>query len=383
MNDLELFLLVLFALYLSECFNLIPRDAVALVAPFGGRWRAVFPSSMLGSEKTGAVLGNPVPPLGRMVFCQQWPFSVSPDSVYAYAALTLNPDGRMERAGKAWPFPAIRRVTSSEKHVRVNGEQLVRAATAPQAAAWANLLGSLSGLPQADRAAAIDRALDSSFDADAVSARVREWLERERFLRLLCNGLFLYLVVLLPVVAFTAGLWLTWPWLLLVLIAFMAAISVVFSRAHRVLYPGARGEKLYALCLIGVVPTIAIRACDYLSRHLLTGRHPLAAARALCTDADFRALARRAVLDARHPILPVCPAGDEVARSAESWFRERYTAAMERFLTGCGVAIEELIAPPVPRDETSRAYCPRCESEFTGTGGVCGACGGIPVQAFK
>ena len=382
MTDGQLFLLVLVAVYLGECLTLVPRDAVVLLASLGARWRVGFPSALMGSAKLGMAFGNPVPPLGRTLFCQSWPFSVSPDAIYGYTALTAHPEGRAEQSGRFWPFDLVRTVSAEEKNVLVNGEKFCRAVSAPSAAAVAAFIRGLARMPHGNRQAAIERALHDVFDTRGVSVRTGEWLGRERGLRLLGNAVFVMVFAVCPLVAAGYGLWSTWPYLMAGLLALMIATAVALARAHRAVYPAQKGDRVLSVALAATVPTISIRACDYLSRDLLAGFHPLAAAHALLPPEAFRSFSRRILLDAREPIRPECPSTEPGEVECESWYRGRLRGEMESFLTAQGVAPGDLVAPPVPRDASSAGYCPRCEGQFTQPEGTCGNCGGIPLRPF-
>jgi len=381
-SDSQLFLFILVAVYLGECLTLVPRDAVALLASWTDRWRVGFPSALMGSAKLGMIFGNPLPPLGRTLFCQAWPFSVSPDAIYGYTALTAHPEGRTGQSGRFWPFEQVRTVSAEEKNVLINGEKFCRALSAPHAASLASLIREMVRMLPGNREEAIARALRDALDTRTVAVRAESWREHERGLRWLANAVFVMVFAVCPLVAVGYGLWSTWPYLLAALLGLMIAIAVMLSRAHRVIHPGAGGDRVLSVALAATVPTITIRACDYLSRDLLAGFHPLAAAHALLAPGEFRRFARRILLDAREPIRPVCPSAEAGAAECESWYRARLREEMETFLSAQGIQPGDLAAPPAPRDAQSAGYCPRCEGQFTQPEGTCGNCGGIPVRAF-
>jgi hypothetical protein len=109
--------------------------------------------------------------------------------------------------------------------------------------------------------------------------------------------------------------------------------------------------------------------------------HPLAAARVLLPQDTFRTFARRCLLDVRHPINPACPDEDPQRRATEEWFRARLATAFARFLRDQGVDPENLVQPPVPEEEISRSFCPRCDREHLIEEGECSACH-LPLQLF-
>src|SRR5207245_1546559 len=90
-SDTQLFFAVLLGLYLLECATLVGRQAVVISSAWGARFRAVHPSGLVGSDRLGLVLGNPLPPLGTAFVTQAWPFSVAPSGWFSYSALSVHP----------------------------------------------------------------------------------------------------------------------------------------------------------------------------------------------------------------------------------------------------------------------------------------------------
>jgi len=170
--------------------------------------------------------------------------------------------------------------------------------------------------------------------------------------------------------------------LLLGLVALAVTTAVLFARAHRGLYPEAHDERFTHTLTIALAPTSAMRAHDALSRPLLATFHPLAQAGALLGDRELRQFARRVVLDLRHPAGPPCPNETPSALATEQFFRQTMLTVAEACLSQRAVNVEELCQAPVPADESSRAYCPRCEAQFTSVDGQCADCGGLALTAF-
>ena len=126
-------------------------------------------------------------------------------------------------------------------------------------------------------------------------------------------------------------------------------------------------------------PLSSIRAHDLLARHLFALYHPLAVAHVLCETEIFAELARRLLLDLRHPIEPTCPDGLAEADQVEKWYRARTLAALEEFVDATGVSVDRLLAPEPPLDESCRSYCPRCRCQYVMGQGHCASCGDIPL----
>ena len=76
MTDADILLLVLVILYLLECVAWIPSASSAITRGFDGWGRLVSNDRLLGNEKGGLLLLNPLPPLGEVFLCP----STAPDT---------------------------------------------------------------------------------------------------------------------------------------------------------------------------------------------------------------------------------------------------------------------------------------------------------------
>jgi hypothetical protein len=195
----------------------------------------------------------------------------------------------------------------------------------------------------------------------------------------LSNGLFLFLFVLCPLVIVVRG-WLPALWFLVpALLAQTIAISVLFTRIHRHLFPGANEERFKLALICTLAPVSAIRALDLLSRPLLESFHPLTAAAVLLDRQDFERFARRVWRDLKFPRLPEAPAAPPAAVETAHAFHRQLTTAAESLLRTKGVDPESWLKPPPTTDPTHVRYCPRCEAQFTAAATRCAECGGRPL----
>src|SRR5947207_2248378 len=94
MSDLELLFLVLVFIYGLECACWLRSGSVAFLTWFGRRWRAVHPGAIVGNQRGGFIFAPPLPPLGTLLAGSQFPLSLSPETVLAYVAPSVNPGGR-------------------------------------------------------------------------------------------------------------------------------------------------------------------------------------------------------------------------------------------------------------------------------------------------
>jgi hypothetical protein len=383
MGELESLWLILAAIYAAECLHWLRRDAVGFATWFTGRWRCVQSGRLLGNQRGGFVLANPVPPFGAFLVSQPFPLSLSPEAVLSYSPACLNPAGRPATQARLIRWEEIKSVTVEMKKVLVNGEVFFAAASPFEARRLAAALKKFSRLAGQDREAAFRQMLLGQLNEQAVAARLEEAHGRLRPIRILAHTLFLSLFVVAPLVIWQVGIVRCWPYLLIGLLSQTISQALLFRRAHAALFPDGKEERFTPFLTMLLAPPTAIRAPDVLTRHLLEGFHPLAVAKALCVPEDFKHLARQVLVDLRFPLLPVCPTDDPDAVAAEQWMRTGWEKQVLFFLLQSGLKPEETaLLPPQPEEPDNRSYCQRCGAQFVTSEGVCADCGGRPLRRF-
>ncbi len=382
MSDVELLFLVLAVIYGWECVCWLPCGTVAFRTWFGRRWRAVHPGTLAGNQRGGFVLAHPLPPLGTLVQPSQFPLSVSDHGVLAFVAANPGGSTRAWQPGAWLLFADITRFHASGKRILADGQLLARTGSASLARNVVEQLSKLQKAPLERRSKALDEIAAACLDAGALRELWESFNHLTKPLRLLANGLFVYLLAVAPAAIWWFGFGLCWPWLILGLLAFTLPIAVSFRRVHRQFFPAAEDERFTQFIILLLSPANAVRALDVLSRPLLDRFHPLAAAFVLCPETRFKDFAARVLRDLLHPALPACPVADPMAQAAEQQSRQRLIRAMERFLKKTGIDSQELLRPPAKADPGCRAYCPRCQSQFIILDGACEDCGGLRLVAF-
>lgn len=382
MSDAQLLFAVLVALYLWECACWLRRGGLAFTTGLGRIWQARQPGNLIANQAGGFVLAFPLPPLGTLFVANQFPLSLSPASVLGFVASNVNPGWRPTQTGRFFRYEEIQTVRARGRRLLVNGELLATHATAELARRGADLIKRLSQLKPAQREAAIADFNRDYLDGGTVEKRRKEFNEHAGALRMLSNAVVVYVFLLVPAVIWNLGLKLSWLGLLLGLLALTCGTAFRFARAHRALYPQAEDDRFTHTLTILLAPTSAMRALDALSRPLFEEFHPLAPAKVLLPEAEFRDFARRVWLDLQNPALPLCPNDQPAARETELHSRRALITAAEQLLKQSGLSPEELSRPPQPGEATSRAFCPRCHAQFTTPTGQCADCGGLPLVAF-
>ena len=382
MSDVQWLFLVLAVLYGWECACWVRRGSVVFTTWLGRNWQAQHPGTLLGNQRGGFIFAAPLPPLGTLLTASPLPISLSTEGVLGYVSTNVNPGWRPAQTDTFFRFEDIREIKPRGKKLFVNGEIMLMAATVGQASYFADQLRQFVKLPLSQRETAITAFVHSSLDATLVEQRWLEFRKLARPLRLLGNVLFVYLFVLAPVWIWQLGFRLSWLGLVIGLFALTTIAAVFFFRAHQKLYPKADDERFTHTLTIMLAPMTTIRAHDTLSRPLFDTFHPLAVAELILSNDKFRDLARRILLDLRHPAEPVCTNADASARAMESNARAITRQAAEQFLKQSGLEPDELCKPPTPADESCRAYCPRCRAQFTTPTGNCADCGGLALVSF-
>jgi len=379
MSDVQWLFIVLAALYGWECSCWLRRGSVAFCNWFG-RWFIAHPGGLVGNQSGGFILALPFPPLGTLLTANQFPLSLSPDGVLAWVSTNVNPGWRSVQSGRYARFDHLNGIQVVGRKVMLR-EIFFKSPTLGQARWIVANLKKIAGLKMEQRADAIASLMRSMFNEKAASQRWTDAFTHWRRVRRVSNTLLVYVFLVAPVAIQNLGFKLSWLGLLIGLLLLTATAAVLFWRSHRALFPEADDERFTHALTILLAPTTAMRAHDVLSRSLLETFHPLTAAKVFLPEQCFRDYARCVLLDMRHPVMPISPPNPE-AEATEAYSRRVVLAAAEDFLTRNGLVPDELCRPPKPADELCRAYCSRCNTQFTTADATCTDCGGRPLVPF-
>ncbi len=365
MSETQSLWLVLALIYAIECLAWLPQRAVAFRTWLGRRYRLVQPVSWIANSRGGFVPVHPLPPFGTIYFSQPSP-------------LTPWVSGVRDAAGRLLPWADLRPLRVVNKEIRLNDATVARCSSNAHAVALRADLLALAELKAGARAEGIAAWRQRSFDGAAIRDRLAQFQRASRPLRAWCVALWVFVFVGAPALVWWRGLLVTWWWILIGLFALTANIAFAYRRQHRRWYPAADEERFSYFLTFLLSPASAIRAVDGLSRSAAVTFHPLAVARAIGADADFRSLAAEWVRRARFPTHDVPGRLDE----AESEESRGWVAFVEGWLRGEGFNPNDATQPPVRVDPGERAYCPRCHSQFTRIEGHCSECHGVRLLAF-
>jgi hypothetical protein len=382
MSDLQFLFAILVALYGWECACWVRRGGVGFTSWWGRHWRTQHPATMLGNQRGGFIFAPPLPPLSPVFTANQWPCSLGPTGVLFFVATNVNPGWRPAQSGRFLTWTEVEKVELRGKKLRRNTEIIWAAPTTTLARQLFGTLREVARLAPEARADAIEKKLSETLDGKVLSARLAEFHQRTRPLRALTNVLFVWIFVIAPLAFSVIGLRLTWIPLAVGLLGLNLAIAILFARHHRHFFPSAADDRFTQSLIIALAPATTLRARDFISRALLENFHPLAVACELLSPPAFQHAARPWLRDLRHPVRPLCPSSKPDAVAAELFFRITLLRLAEQWLRAQKLSPDELGKPPAPADASCRAYCPRCEAQFTTPTGVCADCGGIPLATW-
>lgn len=379
MSDLEFLYCLLAVFYLWECTCWVRRGGVMFTRGWG---RCAILAPLVGNQRGGLGLANPLPPLGVPTIATQFPLSLSSEGILACVTTSVDRDGRTLQNGRFVRWEEIKSIGAKGKSVRVNGELLVPAQSTIHARWLATELRALQKLAPPERERGMIRLIRSAFDAKEFRQRWEALEVHAPVIRGLANALLLFVFVAAPLLVSRYGIAANWLLIVVGLFVLTGAAAFFFRRAHQKLHPEAVDERFSQTLMVLLFSPAAMRATDMLSRPLGERFHPLTVARVLCSDQNFRVIARRMLLDMRYPLPAIAPKGKpELAAMAENT-RLQTLAAAESLVRDSGVDPAELTRPPARLDPTCRAFCPRCEAQFTALDLRCTDCGGLAIRPF-
>lgn len=381
MTDSQYLFVVLTVVYLLECVAWVHAQAVAI------RWRspgrgAVGFASGLGNPEGGLTWKPLIPALGNFAVTRWLPISISSQGLFSFIADAPSRDLRCRQAEKYLAWSAVKTIHRHGKHIVINGSTFVTAGSVYQAAWLKDKLLRLVNTQPDRRETMVCEVHHAAFDISAIKHRLIEYVQAIGALRYSCLMLFVWLFVLSPILVVRFGAAQVWVGVLVAILVLEVAITWTFLLAHRALHPQGSEDLWIDVVSILLNPAAAMRACDRLSRDLFFEYHPMATAYVLGSPSAFRAAARTMLVDMTHPLRPICPDASQGAVEVEGWSRHQRLEAIETFLTGVGVATQELLRPEPAYDASARSYCPRCQRHFEQASCLCDSCGGIPSLSW-
>ena len=370
---------LLYLLYLSECFIWIRKHTVAFITPWRCRWKVAVANSLLGNSRGGLLLLNPFLPRGRVFVCHLLPISLSPTGICLLNLQSFFNIGRPQQSAKCFMFDEIINCSTDGKYLNINNVRLVECASVEQSRALADLIRRGIGMSAIEREKLVRSFVAKRFTNDEASLRLDSEKYRLKHIRISCLIFFVCLYLLVPLLANFYGLEQLILPVALVMIAFAIHISVMFYLAHTALYPDLREDRFTHLAKMILCPPGAIRAVDVLTANLVSSYDPVVIA-SLLPSSDTERFILGYIRDLRFPISHELT--DQVSIEIAQWYKnELLGRALEHLQRTGNRKFDHAFAQP-PQDEGCVSYCPRCHCQFKVPSGDCSDCPGVSLIAY-
>ncbi len=385
LSDAEIILLVLAAFYLFECFFRLDEGTVAFVAAPGRRFRLLRAAPFFASQRGGVLLSG-IYPWSQTFLATSFPVSLDRDGAYSYTTSALSwrgrglPECRYVRFADQPNFRAVDREVLA-------GEQVFLKLRSPQAAqSIAARLDVIAKTPAEQRGTCHRRPPDPAHrrrrGGRATGGFRAGAMPLALFGGVLLVGTFLIAPCLMWAFYDHPAAWkILISYVCFYLLVWGLAIAA-FHKLHGTLEPDRTSDRLKQSLMMCVSPANTMRGLTAISTQLLVDFHPLAAAKALLAEDQFRAFARLVLRDARQPLRPIYPTDDAALVPVVDTYRASLEASLVALVERSGLDVEQLLAPPEPESPDVRAWCPRCEQQYAVASGRCDDCGGIELVPF-
>ena len=365
--------LLLWLLYLSECFIWISKRSLAFVSGWNKQWHLRVPSSFIATSKSGAVLLNPLWPGTRVVLGSLSPISISPDGICAFNAQSFFDAGRPLQTPHHFPFEDIQSCSSHDRCVLINTAPFIECVDIDEAQQIVDLINQAAQVPGPQRQPLIEKFLARRFNRREEPGSFAAMSKRLRSLEALCSIFFALLFLLAPLAAFRYGLEEVIIPTAILMIGFAVAIAWLVWYQHKALWPSLSNERWSSVAKIIFCPPSAIRAVGDLTTHFPTACDPLVISAVLSPDERERFVS--AYLRDLH--FPIKDGLEGAAKEVVDWYRaELLKQATTYVKTQTGLGLDSISAPPV-FESGCQSYCPRCQSQFTNEAGDCSGCDGV------
>lgn len=356
-----LFAIVLLV-YLAQCLLWVAPGTLVFsigIRTTGARKKQGF---IWNAFDLAGVMGNPLPPLPPLAVAE-WPdFQLEPDR-FCHT--------RREGAPLSILWEDLG-VKVADSRLLCNGVPVLKGNEA-QMARYAELLRQLVKLKRSRRERAIEEWLRKSADPKGPTETMTVFRRQSVGLRIVTNLEFFLVFLIVPLAFRSMGTRALWP-ALAALVAVAASITLEFWTLHRkffpkAAFPGATGARFKSALTILLSPVAAVRACDIVSRDLLAGCHPLAAAAAILPREEFIHFAGEQLRAFRYTQTP------------GGWYQDKLQKALENLVRQKGIQPEHLMAPP-KQEGNCVIYCPRCQAQYVKERVECADCGHPELVAF-
>ncbi|MBN2008376.1 hypothetical protein JW960_03400 [candidate division KSB1 bacterium] len=378
MNDYQTLYLVFVLLYLAECVKWTHRYSILIYSAIGNYWHVKFASNSLGNRTGGFAFNNPIPPLGYLFHYRPLPFSISPTAITSFITQVLTDGGQPKQLKRVFQFDQIKTVTQNSNHININAELFLSCRSEADAKKFIAIISELKAIDKNQRARYITDFISRQFDIQQISTTYKTYRKQTRILRLLCNILWLYLLVLPLAIINYLGITPVVMWLGVSYVVFHLLTIIAFVIAFRQLQPDFMNADFYSrLAIILLFPPATIRCIDLVTYDLFSDFHPLASLHVLASDSTKTMFAKKLLLDLSYPIFDES-ASPSIKETCD-WYNTRQIEIIRKFLRDNNINPYELLIPTFSESDQIKSYCPRCQTGYSVTKGTCPDCGQIEL----
>jgi hypothetical protein len=373
-------LLVLWAVYIADCFLWQNKHSMAFVSWWGRTWKIQTASTTVGSASGGILFLNPFPPLGWFCLNQLVPISISPEAIASFNSQTIADAGRPNQKGEIVALSDVQKVSTHELELWINGRPFCKCRTKSNVADLAKLIEDIRTKSQEDRIPSIEAFWVQQMDLVSAENEQAAIRGQTATLRSLCNVQFLYLYLVAPCAAYVYGISNLIIPAAICMFILAIGIAVEYFLVHTVIYPPAKTERLFGAIKMVFSPPISVRAADLVMQGSHQKQNCLTMACLLLPASSGEAFIARFIRDLRYPI-NISPMNEATA-SVCKWQNAAIERLAEKHLPFVAQCITKLNKQPVQMSADCRSFCPRCLSQFSVESVNCPDCPGIPLVSF-
>jgi hypothetical protein len=364
--------LVLLAVYLSECIFLSSGHATLFRRSIRENWR-VSPPRYPVTLIYRLVVEGLLPQLGSVFVAEPAPPLISPSGVFYFPHIGETGSARYIDFADAEPF------VSKDCSVWSGAAFVCSSGTTHQAQWLAALLTEIKASDVTRRDALITSSFHRMLDVRRAARRWRAFQRVSGFLSLgswmsfgVLGALFAMLVV------FRFQLVAAWPLGILALIV-IPQTAYVFYRVHLMFFRQKSQERWKQIALMFLTPPACMRAGDFIARELFAGFHPLAVSRVVLDEFESRSFTARTLREMMYP-LDIDDQG--TSSEAAEWARRKWMTIVREWAEREFGDPRQLIGVPRKATPNCICYCPRCLTQYVFSRSCCSDCPDVPVEPF-
>jgi hypothetical protein len=381
MSDGQTLYLVFCLLYLSDCFIWVRRGSIAFIGNILCGWSPKFASPYAGTSSAGIVRLNLLPPAGRVFCAYSMPISISPYAVVSHNTQTIKASSLVSGDIQQFSIDQIKDVYRVERKVLINDIVFCKCDYFVQAESIVMLIRDLRQSSNNRRDILIREFWKKQYNLDTARSLYSKLLERSKSLKICSNTLFVFLFILSPIIKSFIGINLAIICVGVVMFLLAIVIARTFYRCHRDIFRSQKIDRIIETIKMIVCPPIAIRSADQLSINTLSEFNPLVLAYIFLCSEKFKAFSAEYLRCLKHPIID--SSIDKQVLDVIEWQNMVLLDMTEEFLKTVKHDPEQLLFPPIPKETTSVAYCPRCLTESNNNNGECPDCVGVTLIPYK